>query len=361
MAPVIVFANQDGMMINGNSDEEKPIGGSERALIRMAAEMKRHGWETHVLCNCDKPGTYDGVEYAQVGDLNAQLAGLGREIDVFVSSRCVIPFVGGRPPHCKRTVAWMHDVAIDGFFYGMERAIPHIDNFFLLSEFQAEGYERTCHVPRGKIKITRNGVHEGEWAGVVAPKKRRHCIYCSGPRKGLDILLMLWPRIRARVPDATLDIYSGLNLYGKGEDKLTERNRANRARAAEMYGLRMSEAIGRKEILRAMMEADVLVYPNNMFLETYCMVAIEAERAGTAVVSSAQGALPEVVTRGMGVLVDGPPYGKDYQARFVDEVVRMLTDDGYRAKFNNSPRDMSWSKVAEDWIGFFKEKGVEGL
>ena len=217
--PVIVFANQDGMSINGNSDEEKPIGGSERALIRIAQQMASHGWEVHVFCNCDKPGVYDGVEYAQCGDLNSQLTGLGREIDVFVSSRCVIPFVDGRPPHCRRTVAWMHDVAIDGFFYGMERAIPHIDNFFLLSEFQAEGYARVCGVPREKIKITRNGVHPKEWEG--GKKRRRHCIYCSGPRKGLDVLLMLWPRVRARVPDATLDIYSGLNLYGKGNDRLS--------------------------------------------------------------------------------------------------------------------------------------------
>src|SRR6185312_6187435 len=48
--------------------------------------------------------------------------------------------------------------------------------------------------------------------------RRRRLAYTSTPFRGLDVLLDVFPRIRAACPDTELDVFSSMRVYGMAEE-----------------------------------------------------------------------------------------------------------------------------------------------
>ncbi len=110
--------------------------------------------------------------------------------------------------------------------------------------------------------------------------------------KGGIALLRAWPRVRAALPGARLDVVTHLP--------------AAYADLARQPGLEVHEArFSRDQIWqRFLRPADVLVHPT--YVESFGMVALEALAHGLALVSTDVYALPELVTPANGRLVAAP-------------------------------------------------------
>jgi glycosyltransferase involved in cell wall biosynthesis len=91
------------------------------------------------------------------------------------------------------------------------------------------------------------------------------------------------------------------------------------------------------------------------FGETSCVTAMEAQAAGLRMVTSPIAALNETVGD-RGVLIDGDWLSEGYQNKFVDSVVRAMTDpeNGDRQKLQKYAKEnFSWDSLAVDWIKMF--------
>ncbi len=354
-SPTIVFYNANAVKFHGDSIKEKPIAGSETAVIEMAKNMKKIGWNVHVFCNCDQEGIYDNVSYHHYSKINDGMDKLatetGKAIDVFISSRDIRP-LEGRPP-AKKTILWCHDMPSEAI-RSLSDFMVNIDHIFFVSDFQKNEYQKFFNnaLPEEKCFITSNGVADGRFDNKKGLQKQRGlCVYSTTPFRGLEVLLGIWPKIKARVPNAELHIYSDMSIYGMKNDLQYERI-FDLAKKMTKHNLHLHKPVKQEDLAEILIESDLMLYPNH-FPETSCITAMETISAGTPIITSNLGALKETVKSDEGILIDGDSHSPGYEEKFIEATVKMLTDDAYRNSFCAKKRDLSWSSVADKWNVLF--------
>jgi 2-polyprenyl-3-methyl-5-hydroxy-6-metoxy-1,4-benzoquinol methylase len=191
-------------------------------------------------------------------------------------------------------------------------------------------------------------------------------IYASTPFRGLDILLEVFPTIKKFVPDAELHVFSSMKVYGENEAESPEFE-ALYKKAHEMEGVINHGTVRRDELARHFKESAVLAYPNT-FVETMCITAAQAVVTGTPIVTSHKGALPEVIPKGCGILLEGDPKSKEYQDKFVNDVVGILQNPEIGETMRECGKkameedDFSWESIVDEWvIEFFVEESEREL
>jgi glycosyltransferase involved in cell wall biosynthesis/SAM-dependent methyltransferase len=356
--PTIVFYNANDVKFNGNSINEKPISGSETALIQMAKNFKLLGWNVHVFCNCDKEGYFENVGYHNYNKINDGMKSIaeeiGKEIDMFVSSRDIRPFLGGRPP-VKKTILWMHDMPSGNDFQKpILKAEPYIDHFVFVSNYHKNCWKMAMEnkLPLKKLFASRNGIDESRFLNPTNIQKRRGmCVYTTTPFRGLDVLMGIWPKIKEKVPFAELHVYSNMSIYNQKNAPDIERIFEYGKQIAKDNNIFFHNPVTQKQLANVLLEADVMVYPNH-FPETSCITAMESIKAKTPIITSNFGALIETIKNYEGILIEGDSYREGYENEFIESTVKMLTDNNYRNSFCQAERDMSWKKIAEEWIKY---------
>lgn len=143
-------------------------------------------------------------------------------------------------------------------------------------------------LPQRKLKTILNGIEES--CDIAHADRIEHGpvrIVFAGRhdhQKGLDILLDAMKEISEE--EVQLDIL-GAPLDDTGRRRMLPQK-------ASQPGIRYLGWVNRKDVFRHIAEADALVMPSRW--EGFGIVAIEALRAGTPVIASDRGGLPEVVT-----------------------------------------------------------------
>lgn len=177
-------------------------------------------------------------------------------------------------------------------------------------------------------------------------KKRPNSVgYFSAYYRGLEALLGMWPKIRAAVPDATLDVYYGWESWValQGEDDFYER-------MEKMFALRASEGVtvhGRvshEELAKAMGEIQVWAYPTE-FTEIHCITALKAQEAGCYPVTTNVGALAETVQSGVKIPTKRIYTDEYKQEKFIQAVVAALKE----GKTGTPIPHTDWSNIAAAW------------
>ena len=100
---VVIYT--EGLPFDGRTPFERSVGGSESAVVFMARELARRGHRVRVFCNCELPGLYDGVEYADLTEFS-EFVETG-SCDVFVCCRHLRGLAA--PVRSKVNVLWAHD------------------------------------------------------------------------------------------------------------------------------------------------------------------------------------------------------------------------------------------------------------
>lgn len=180
-------------------------------------------------------------------------------------------------------------------------------------------------------------------------KKRKNSVgYFSAYYRGLECLLKMWPEIRKRVPDATLDVYYGWEswLALEGEDDFYHRMEKRFEDLAE-HGVTVHGRVSHTELAKAMSEIQVWAYPTE-FPEIHCITALKAQQAGCYPVVTNVAALNETVQSGVKIATK-KIYTDEYkQEKFIEAVV-----DGLQNNKTGTPvENTDWSDVAREWDGF---------
>ncbi len=361
-----------------NSVDEGGIGGSETAAIRIAEKLAIRGhhveiWGRVVDATVMPPcqGRSGRILY-RGGDGMP----VGEECDVFVSSR-EISSLSEIKPKCRLSVLWMHDAHAGEDWQNL---MSGYDLVFCLSGWALEHLAgRYSRVPVEKFVLTRNGiepslfVRPGEYEDIAQPvvKDGARFIYSSSPDRGLGRLLDLWPAIKDKIPEATLDVYYGFDNLRAWHDQNPKPGNVDRMlqvdylehRLQEMQsqGVQAHGRVGQPELARAFMSSLAWLYPTS-FCETFCITALEAQAASCRPFTSRLGALPETVS--CGTLVDDP-HEPVYDRTFVRKLVDFVQDrNGERTAacvFAWAARrrilvECTWKSVAREWEDLFRRR-----
>ena len=349
----IFFYQPHSIAFDGRTPRTRGLGGTESAIVYLAEALTGRGHRVVVLSNCDEPGVYHGVEYARWETMPSRAVSDRPDVLVAVRDWQTI----GRTRFAPLQIFWTGDAFDQQFVRTLANAEARrqIDFFMLQSDWHEDTFRTHHGVPAWQILRTRLG--SAASASDVptqkdsrAPRPRR-LAYASTPFRGLDVLLDVFPRIRAACPDAELDVFSSMQVYGVSAADDQASYGALYAKARQP-GVRLVGTVPQFELAKRLTEARVLAYPNH-YAETFCIAAIEAEAAGCAVVTTQLGALPETVGDG-GVCIPGNPTDAAYQDAFVAACVRLLTDDDAWQAMSGRALDRAWDQytwpaIAAGW------------
>jgi glycosyltransferase involved in cell wall biosynthesis len=337
---------------------EAGIGGSETAAIHMAQHFTNLGHKVRVFGNCrGLEGNYDGVEYVnfQAADMRPTVL----NCDVFICSRQ--PFIFEKNFSAKLRILWMHDTDIGQTTPALQQQVYKADKVFCLSEWHRDHFHtRYPWVHRDTIFVTRNGIDPSRFA-KEPEKKGNRLVFSSSANRGLDLLLDLFPEVRAEVPDAELHLFYGFDTW----EKMAQWNQwqgqktaidALKKRIETTPGVVNHGRRGQKELAEAFLAAKIWSYPT-AFSETSCISAVEAQAAGCVPVTTKLAALAETVKHG--VLVDPPNTSPTYTRTWVSETIRLLHDEKARSQIAEAGRKealkLSWESLAKQWQDLFFE------
>ncbi|HEY4832074.1 MAG TPA: glycosyltransferase family 4 protein [Waddliaceae bacterium] len=333
---------------HATSLDERPIGGTETAVIRLAEALHLLGQEVYVVTSQPSEATSTRPHYISVTTANKM-----EGVDALIVVR---GFTGlFTSLHAKKKFFWTGDAWSNLHTVGLgdKRVIQRVDAFLAISQWHAATMCLSSSFPLDKTFVLRNGVHLKYFEGKET-RIRKRLIYTSQPNRGLNYLPKIYMELKSLHPTAELHIFNGGILYSNewpprsGQGILEHEYRMSPF--ATFPDCHIHGCVKQSELARAMMKSALLVYPSD-FEETSCISAMEAQAAGCVVVSSQLAALPETVGDA-GILIEGSPQSKSYIRAFIDACDRLLSDDA----FFESKSARSLERAAHfDWIDRAKE------
>lgn len=297
-----------GLTYDGNTLNNRGLGGSESAVILMSRELVKLGYSVTVYCSCidseASPGTYDGVRYVDHSQLDSS-----ERYDIVIASRTIKPFRAGNPyaplvMAAPYRVLWMHDTFTDGD-QDLEAMVVggFIHRIFTLSDFHTiyasncdHGARRNFEMLKPRIFQTRNGaVKHIEHVDVTA-KDRNLFVYNASATKGLIPLVRnIWPRVKTAIPDAKLVCIGGYYRFREGaepdEQERTVRDLVNDVTLRNL-GVTFTGVIKQSEIASILSSASFMLYPT-AFPETFGISSLESLLYRTPIITARFGALEE--------------------------------------------------------------------
>jgi glycosyltransferase involved in cell wall biosynthesis len=307
---------------------ETGIGGSEEAVIRLSRVLASRGHTVTVY------GDTDG----QDGDVTYRTREDYQPSDLCIVWRFPEAVLSKNAPRAEFTWLLMEDIVSGESF---ARASERVDRILAMSQWHVGLYPQIAH----KMSVVGNGVDPAEFLTTNLPRDPHKFLWASCPTRGLETLLESWPKIRAAVPDATLDIYYGYDMirailpYKAGEEleRLQEKIETI-DRLKDQPGVAWKGRVGHTEIAQAMMGAGVFAYPTD-FDELFSVTAAKMQAAGCWPVIFERAALAETVAFGW----------KSTPEFFVQDCIEAALSPEDREPMRQWARTVfDWNRVAED-------------
>lgn len=183
--------------------------------------------------------------------------------------------------------------------------------------------------------------------------KQHKLFYASSYDRGLDILLDMWPTIKAKYPDATLDICYGWELYDLGFANNPERMAWKEKINAKMKqpGIIHHGRVGKEDLAKVRQSCGIWAYPT-YFAEINCITALDAQADGLVPVTMDDFALSETV--GSGIKIKGDIYDYEAKKEYLESLIKIMGDEKLWKQESEKAREFaknySWDLIADLWL-----------
>ncbi len=283
-------------------DWELPGGGwgSERSLAQMAVELVKRGHHVEIFCWRQRP--------LPVMD--------AKDFDIVIVQRYLNYWLY---EECKSipTVFWQHDVRP---LTGYENSIIYDDgkqtyaNFVesglctrsvTLTPSHTYGMMQHYNIPHHHFKEIGHGLPEPKVDTSGIEKVKNRMVWISGWNRGLcsalEVINKIDPEKHGKI---------SFHIYGHQAEHEGNENAPYPGRTFQFFDWRtpslrqlveesphdieMFGYVSDEEIEKAWAECDILLYPTD-FVETYCICALEAQRAGCFIIASELGSMPHTI------------------------------------------------------------------
>ncbi len=331
----IAIIDTVGLVYDGNSLQNKGLGGSESAVILLSKELQKIGFEVSVFNNClssenvTQEGTFDGVKYYDLSKLATENQ---FKFDIVISSRSIVPFAKEQywnnvqnrwhssifkqlKQNAKLKIIWLHDTFCWGDQLLEEHIVEgHVDEIFTLSDFHTayvtncdHGRRRNFEVLKNKVFMTRNGAVNYKTEVDISQKERNLFVYNASVSKGMVPLIEdIWPKIKQRIPEAKLKVIGGFYKFKQEDGPDDQENKfwtlynrdSNKQLDIEFTGI-----IKQSEIADILSKAGFFLYPA-AFPETFGISSLEALLYNTPIITCRFGALEETAIENSCYFID---------------------------------------------------------
>lgn len=367
----IVFMHPTGNGYTPASPLNKPLGGTESAVVYLTTALARAGAKVTLLNDPQVEAVIDGVHLVPNNKISKGLVDRCDALVVVstaVGSRLRASF-GNKVP----IVHWCH-LDIDQPFIGalrQEEERQAWNAHVMVSQWQAERFVGHFGLDAECTYVIGNAVAPAFMDLAPTPAwfetgEAPTLFYSSTPYRGLDILLQCFPSIRARVPDVRLKIHSSMGIYGvdlahDGFQYLYELARS-------IEGVDYVGPVSQPELARSLQSAAALAYPTT-FDETSCITVMEALAAGADVLTTNKGALPETL-HGFGCMLKSEDLTNAFGTQnmlantFIEMVVHSLTqarENPVEAGLKRKARmefvreNYLWDRRAHQWMALVEQ------
>jgi glycosyltransferase involved in cell wall biosynthesis len=336
------------------------IGGSEIWQIQLSRKLSDLGYRVISFCDC-KESSFDGsVEWKPYTDYNKWVD--EHWVDYAIISRTTDPL--HLPLRAEKIFVQIHDVWLlspkDQLF------LDKVDKFCVLSDWHKEFVKGHHQIPDDKLVLTANGIEFDRFDELNVERDPFRLIWTSSLDRGLDNVLYMWPFIKEKVPEATLHVFYGLYNWKESAKRRNDTEGLKKIEALEKSldqpGVFFEDRVSQDRLALEFKKSSLWLYPS-WFSETFCISAIEAQRAGVPVIANKYAGL--ITTLGDSALLLGNgdawwPYSKEGREAFIAETVSILTDrtkwEYWSTKGFENSNKYSWEKSALRWKDLFNVK-----
>mgnify|MGYP000945071718 CR=1 FL=1 len=315
----------------------RPLGGTETGVIAVASCLAENGHEVVVLTSHKEPAS-DRVKY-----INS--ISLSEEFDYFITVQSWTPLLD--PFKAKKKYFWTGDGPEQLVNIGFGDPRIKVDKVLCVSEWQKNILSTTSGFPSEKISVIGNGVFLDRFKGEELRDKNR-LIFASSPNRGLPLALGLFHELWKKNQKLEFHVFSGFDVYARDggfKGQLADDFERLKKRAASLPNVFIRGNISQGSLAREFKKSALLFYPNS-FVETSCIVALEALAARCPVLATKEGGLPETVGEA-GILIEPPVGTTEYNGKFLEAAERILKDDELWNKLSNKAKAEPWEAVTE--------------
>ena len=306
--------------------DNTPFGGCEIEALHVAKQLVRAGHSVLIFANVESHGAvYNQGSFLHYDHLKGVLEKVGLDVLIVVrahkevlSPRYSRRWFGDHRP--RKIVLWSgdsYDQPSNEILHDTY-TLRNIDAIVLKGEWQRQTWLRNLPLVKAeKITVIPKSLHL-EWFTPTPSKcAEPRFIYASTAYRGLALFSKIWPKLRERIPNATLDVFSSTNLYLASNPQEAALQQVYRM-VEKLDGVTMREPLPQRDFLRELPNYYAMLYPNAWWEETVCGVALEAMASGVPVITSARAGLIETVESGGGFLIHYEPESEQYQKTFLN-------------------------------------------
>jgi len=301
----------------------KPLGGTQSSICYFLEEMKINKHEVYLFNKVSEEVEVRGVKHIPACTYLNYINNNKLSFDLIIIS-CL--------PHdlfqVKNTVnntstlycLWTgHDVDQNASKILKDtKARDMIDIYIFVSDWQRNRYVQTYEIDYNKTMIMKNGIGKPfeKFLNLPINKIKNSMTYCSIPWRGLDLLVPIYKFIKDKYDDASLNIYSGMNIYQQD-------NNTNFEEFKKLPSVTCNHGISQTELADQLYSIEYLTYPN-IFQETSCISILQAMATGCLIITSNLGALKETMDN-MNEYVDINLYSFDQTKYITDFITKLST------------------------------------
>lgn len=356
---LVIYCGSTIEQWNPETFKTKMVGGSEEAVIHLAREYAKLGWNVTVYNNCGhKELRSGGVLYVPFWQFNYR-----DKQDVVIIWRT--PKVLEAEINAPKIFVDMHDVVSDGEF--TENRLKRVTKVMVKSQFHRSLFPS---IPDAKIAVIPNGLEI--YPDPTIKKDPYLIINTSSPDRSMDVLPKLFKEIKKQVPKAKFHWAYGwegfINAHRNDAKKMQwMEDTKKEIKAAGIVDL---GRITQQEVGKLYQKASFFAYPTE-FAEIDCISVKKAQKAACLPITTDFGALSESVM--WGAMVHSKKtkddWNRPYQFHFgledegvqkdwVDTVVFLLKEKRDMYKSSQVAREhlltkFEWPTVAAQWVKEF--------
>jgi glycosyltransferase involved in cell wall biosynthesis len=256
--------------------QTKGFAGSEEAVINLAKELVKLGWNVTVYNNCGHdPLSFDGVVYRPFWEFNPR-----DSQDAVILWRWPKPLDWGI--NAKRLFIDSHDPTNESFFTKRNR-LSKINRIFLKSNYHRSLFP---NIPDHKVVAIPNGIDPSLLEGAEE-KDPFLLINTSAADRSMSVLPKLFREVKQRVPRARLQWSVGWDLFklfnGSRPERLEWMNSTRQE--MERAGIESLGNLSQAQLRGLYQRGAILAYPTD-FVELDCISVRKAQACGCVPVTT---------------------------------------------------------------------------
>lgn len=311
--------------------KEYGIGGLENCIINLSKEFSKQKHEVICYNNHNKNEIYDNVEYRHISKYNND------KVDIFIG-------ISSFPEKINSNIKinWIHRFAD----FSVEKHKDVNYNVFV-SEWHKNYILTHRNLSNSKAKniVIDNGISDCFLTNKEF-KKENKIIYINHPRKGVEYLIDIFPKIKKEIKNSECYVFSGTKMWGEKDTNFKDvfNNLKNN-------NIKVIGQVGQKRIVEELKNSKIFLYPST-FVETFGLSIIEAMAMGCIPISSYIGNIPEIIkNEKTGFLIKGNPNEEGYQKEAASIAISILKDDYFYNMIKNNAilyaNKFTWYKAAK--------------